>query len=146
MTITRFIFSDEEVQKQLKQNVLDLATTFSNYDLLSEEQRTEHICSIYKSKIVGIASHLDALAQCDKKFKDVKFIRGLYEDTDGFDDFDPRYASEYSTKWNEKPDTQAEINQKLLDLEKILEIEGSPESRFVLLNALKFSVKKDADN
>ena len=149
MTITTFTYSKEnkeKVENQLRNNVKDLVAAFSNYDFFSEEQRTEHLHLDYKAKISGIASHLDVLAEQDERLKDVKVLERFYKKSNEFDNFDLRYNSEYSGKWNEKIDVKSKINQKILDLEKILKIENSPEARFVLLNSIKYLAKKDSDN
>ncbi|MEM4325926.1 MAG: hypothetical protein QXU40_01345 [Candidatus Pacearchaeota archaeon] len=138
-------YSEEEVKKQLRQNVSELANTLSNYDLFSEEERIEHTNSKYISGIVGIASHLDVLGKYTG-LKDVRVLERLFRVSPKLDNFDPRYISEYSSKWNEKPDVQAKINQKIIDLENILKIEDNPQSRFILLNAIKYLAGKDVDS
>ena len=138
-------YNEKSVQDQLRRNVQDLAGAFASYDCFSEEQRTEHLCLQYKAKITGIASHLEALSENDDGLKDARVLERFYRRFSRLDDFDPRYGSEYSTKWNVRPDVQAKINQKIIDLEEKLGINDSPESRFVLLQACKLLAGKDVD-
>ena len=73
-----FTYSKENVESQLRQNVDDLIKAFSSYDLFSEEERTEHTHSTYVPKSVGIASHLDALAEHDEGLRDVRVLARLF--------------------------------------------------------------------
>src|SRR3989344_5192582 len=108
-----FKYNGEKVESQSRQNTADLVRAFSRYDFYSQDERTEHLHSSYIPKIVGIASHLGALAEQDDKLRDVRVLEMRFRKFCRFDDFDPRYSSEYSAKWSEKPDIYSEINQQL---------------------------------
>ena len=139
-------YSRENVESQLRQNVLDLVGAFSNYDFFSEQERTEHLHRDYVAKIAGIASHLEALSRQDETLKGVKVLERFFRKYSKFDDFDTRYSSEYTSRWNQPIDTQSKLNQKIIDLQEKLGIDDSPYSGFILLNAMKYLAGKDSDN
>ena len=143
--ITEYKFSGQAVRSQAKSNIADLVSCFSNYNSISRDEQEAHAINSYIPKIVSIASHLGVLAENDPSLRDVLALSRLLRTSSKYDDFDPRYQSQYSTKWHEKPDVRSRINQRLIDLEGKLEIEDSPESRFVLLNAARYLAGKDVD-
>src|SRR3989344_3843016 len=143
--ITEYKFSGQAVRSQAKSNIADLASCFSNYNSISRDEQEAHAINSYIPKIVSIASHLGVLAENDPSLRDVLALSRLLRTSSKYDDFDPRYQSQYSTKLHEKPDVRSRINQRLIDLEGKLEIEDSPESRFVLLNAAIYLAGKDVD-
>ncbi|MEA3378364.1 MAG: hypothetical protein U9Q69_01870, partial [Nanoarchaeota archaeon] len=63
--ITEFTYSQEAVMSQVKSNLGDLVTHFSNYDSFPADEQKAYAINHYLPKLVSIASHLESLSKID---------------------------------------------------------------------------------
>jgi len=130
----------------IKRNIDSLVSVFSNFNNYSSDGKEKIINSNYVKGIVAVASNLDSMFEIyGDEMKRFRAVSRLIRASGEYDNFNPRYLSEFKTKVSDKLDVNSKVNQRLYDLEKRLGVEDSGIARFILLNALKYHAGKDVD-
>ncbi|MEM2089884.1 MAG: hypothetical protein QXL88_02225, partial [Candidatus Pacearchaeota archaeon] len=87
----KLVYPKEAVEKNIKENLEDLVSVYSQFYKFDNKAREEYRKNAYKARINAIASNLTILMESyPKEYKDVRnFIEKLSK-TNEFDNLDPR--------------------------------------------------------
>ena len=82
----------------VKRNIESLTSVFSRFNEYSEESKAAFLNKNYAAGIVAIASNLDSMFKSHEGMKQFEALSRLLRASNKYDNFDPRYLSEFKAK------------------------------------------------